>query len=125
MAAKPEAYKSQPIRTNILRAVVGLEIGAAFLTAVMTLFPILTFFPIAADIYWSSVHYMRYLPSLATVGLLIWIFRANARAQSNQALDHRPAWAVWLVFRASGFPGQTVGCDDRNLPGQPPAPGLA
>lgn len=100
MADESESYKVQPLITNLLRGVLSIEIIACVIASVMTLLPNFRFLPAANFIYWSAIHSLRFLPSLTTVVMLVWIFSANknARALSPKALDDSPNWAVGWFF---------------------------
>lgn len=101
MAEKPEVYKSQPIRTTLLRIVLGIEITACLITFTATAFFIsIILYPIPARIYWTFARSLAVLPTLATLCFLVWLYRANANARALSAtpLETTPRWAIGWFF---------------------------
>ncbi len=103
MAAKSETYKGEPIRTNVLRLVLLVEIAvcAIVLAAVVAAGNSQLTFPEPwHTIYGYVVQTLRYLPLAAMICLMFWIFRANrnARALSPRALENSAGWAVGWFF---------------------------
>ena len=106
MAQKPEGYKTQPIRSSVLRAVLVLEIAAccivfaAFVTGSFSVTGRLVIPPQWFGPYNTVAKSLSYMPALAFLCLLFWVFRANknARALSPQTLEYSPAWAVGWFF---------------------------
>jgi len=106
VAEKSETYKKQLIRTGLLLTVLGLEIAAcaivftAFTTGSFNASGHLVIPAEWFDRYNLIANSLSYLPFLAFLCLVFWVFRANknARAVSTQALEYSPGWAVGWFF---------------------------
>ncbi len=101
--AQTPAYKGEPIRTNLLRLVLMVEIVACA-TVMLVLIAagkgIVRMPPSLLAVYQVVARSLFFLPAAAFACLMFWIFRVNknARALSSQPLETSPGWAVgWFL----------------------------